>query len=191
MQITAQKPIPMDVQHAVTNRLLAMLKANVSSFMKKINQFFEIIYRKFIIYIPPIALAILGCQLLYSFWIDPSNIQINERIGSTIKLASTMAGLSFYAGYMTTKEHKKPLFYLNGERFFHAAIMLFSINLLQKLLISQSLSSITNSLALITIQLLINSIVSILIIYCLILMCTGLYSLLHTLHLEVKQKIHD
>jgi len=168
-----------------------MLKANVSSFMKKINQFFEIIYSNFIIYMPSVALAILGSHLLYSFWIDPANIQLNERIGSSIKLASTMAGLSFYAGYMTTKEHKKPLFYLNGERFFHAAIMLFSINLLQKLIISQSLSSISNDLALITVQLLINSIVSIFIIYCLILMCTGLYSLLHTLHLEIKQRIHD
>jgi len=158
--------------------------------MKNINQFLEHIYSKFIIYTPSIALAILGIQLLFVFWLDPVNVQLNERIVTAIKMASTLAALAFYAGYMTTKEHKKPLFYLNGERFFHVAVMLFSINLLQKLLISQTLL-IGNSLVLESSQVLIAAIVSIFMIYSLILMCTGLYSLLNVLHLEVKQRIHN
>ncbi|MCK5190859.1 MAG: hypothetical protein KAR12_12465, partial [Methylococcales bacterium] len=127
--------------------------------MKKINQFLEHVYSKFIIYTPSIALAILGTQLLIVFWLDPVSVQLNERIVTAIKMASTLAALSFYAGYMTTKAHKKPKFYLNGERFFNVAVMLFSINLLQKLLISQVVF-ISNDLALSTSQILINCIVS-------------------------------
>ncbi|MCK5478163.1 MAG: hypothetical protein KAI44_04545 [Methylococcales bacterium] len=158
--------------------------------MKKINQFLEHVYSKFIIYTPSIALAILGTQLLIVFWLDPVSVQLNERIVTAIKMASTLAALSFYAGYMTTKSHKKPKFYLNGERFFNVAVMLFSINLLQKLLISQVVF-ISNDLALSTSQILINCIVSIFMVYSITLMCTGLYSLLKVLHLEVKQKIHN
>jgi hypothetical protein len=157
--------------------------------MKKINQFLEHIYSKFIIFTPSIALAILGIQLIIVFWFDPVSVQLNERIITAIKMASTLAALSFYAGYMTTKTHKKPLFYLNGERFFHVAVMLFSINLLQKLLISQE-AFISSDLALSAALILINSIVSIFMVYSIILMCTGLYSLLKVLHLEVKQRIH-
>mgnify|MGYP007022654988 FL=1 len=158
--------------------------------MKKINQFLEHIYSRFIIYIPPIALAILGFQLLTIFWLDPMSTQLNDRIITALKMSSTLAALSFYAGYMTTKEHKKPLFYLNGERFFHVVAILFSINILQKLLIFQ-VTIITNSVVLLITQMMVNIIGSIFIIYGVALMITGLYSLLNVLHLEVKQIIHD
>lgn len=158
--------------------------------MKKINQFLEHIYSRFIIYTPSIALAILGFQLLTVFWLDPMSSQLNTQIITALKMSSTLAALSFYAGYMTTKEHKKPFFYLNGERFFHVAVVLFSINILQKLLIFQ-VTVITNSLVLTATQMMINIIVSIFIIYATTLMSTALYSLLNILHLEVKQRIHD
>jgi len=158
--------------------------------MKKINQFLEHFYSRFIIYIPSIALAILGFQLLIFFWLDPMSSQLNTQIITALKMSSTLAALSFYAGYMTTKEHKKPLFYLNGERFFHVVVLLFSINILQKLLIFQ-VTVITNNLVLTATQMTINIIVSIFIIYAATLMSTALYSLLNVLHLELKQRIHD
>lgn len=158
--------------------------------MKRINQFLEHIYSKFIIYIPPIALTILGFHFLIVFWSDPISDQLNERIVTALKMASTLAALSFYAGYMTTKEHKKPIFYINGERFFHVAVILFSINILQKLLFFEA-TLITNNLVLLVSQLMMNIIVSIFIFYAIALMSTGLFSLLNVLHLEVKQRIHD
>ena len=158
--------------------------------IKNINQLLEHFYSRFIIYIPPIALAILGFQFLIVFWVDPMNAQLNGRIVSALKMSSTLAALSFYAGYMTTKEHKKPQFYLNGERFFHVAIILFSINILQKLLIFEA-TLITNSLVLSASLMMVNIIVSMFIIYAAALMSIGLYSLLNVLHLEIKQRIHD
>ena len=71
--------------------------------MKLINQLLEHIYSKLIIYIPSIAIAILGFQLLYFFWLDPFNVQLNERIETALKMDSTLAALSFYAGYMDYK----------------------------------------------------------------------------------------
>jgi len=162
----------------------------LGSVMKKINRFLEHFYSKFIIFIPSIALAILGIQLLIVFWFDPMSVELNERIVTAIKMASTLAALGFYAGYMTTKEHKKPIFYLNGERFFHVVVMLFSINLLQKLLVSQTML-ISNHYVLASSQILISIIASIFIVYSIILMCTGLHSLLKVMHLEVKQRIHN
>jgi len=158
--------------------------------MKKINQLLERIYSQFIIYIPSIALAILGIQLLIFFWSDPMSSQLNDRVVTALKMSSTLAALSFYAGYMTTKEHKKPVFYLNGERFFHVVAILFSINILQKLLVFET-TLITNSLVLLISQMIIKTIVSIFMIYATTLMSTALYSLLKILHLEVKQRIHD
>ena len=163
------------------------MKLNIK---KKITELLEHIYSKFIIYTPSIALAILGFQLLYVFWSDPVSDQLNDRLVKAIKMASILAGLSFYAGYMTTKEHKKPMFYLNGERFFHVAVILFSINILQKVLISQAIL-ILNGLVLSAFQMVINIIVSIFMIYSMVLICTGVYSLLNILHLEIKQRIHD
>lgn len=158
--------------------------------MKKMNKLLEHFYSRCIIFIPSIALAILGLQLLFFFWLDPMSIQLNDRIVTALKMSSTLAALSFYAGYMTTKEHKKPYFYLNGERFFHVAVMLFSINILQKLLMTEA-TIITNSLVISASMMVINIIVSIFIIYATTLMSTALYSLLKILHLEVKQRIHD
>jgi len=162
----------------------------LGSVMKKINQFLEHVYSKLIIFIPSIVLAILGIQLLIVFWLDPASIQLNERIITAIKMASTLAALGFYAGYMTTREDKKPIFYLNGERFFHVVVMLFSINLLQKLLVAETMI-ISNHYVLSSSQTLISIIASIFIVYSIILMCTGLHSLLKVMHLEVKQRIHS
>jgi hypothetical protein len=158
--------------------------------MKKTNQLLEHIYSRFIIYIPSVALVILGFQLLIVFWTDPMSTQLNARIVTALKMSSTLAALSFYAGYMTIKEHKKPFFYLNGERFFHVAVILFSINILQKLL-GFEVTLITNNLAISISQLIINIIASVFIIYATTLMSTALHSLLNILHLEVKQRIHD
>jgi len=116
--------------------------------------------------------------------------QLNARIVTALKMSSALAALSFYAGYMTTKEHKKPFFYLNGERFFHVAVILFSINILQKLL-GFEVTLITNNLVISISQLIINIMASVFIIYATTLMSTALHSLLNILHLEVKQRIHD
>ncbi len=157
--------------------------------MRKINQFIESIYSKFIIYIPSVLLAILGLKFLYIFWFDISNEVVSESIVDTIKICSTLSALAFYAGYMTTKEHKKPIFYLNGERFFHAVVILFSVNILLKMFNFLTVN-IQDPLYLAWSQYGIKAIAVIFLLYVFGLMCVGLQSLLKVMHMDFKQRVH-
>jgi len=157
--------------------------------MKKLNQFLESIYSKVIIYIPSLLLAILSLRFLYNFWFDTSSESINEALVDTMKICSTFSALEFYEGYMTTKEHKKPLFYLNGERFFHAVAILFSVEILLKTFNFITVN-IHNVLFLTWAQNGIKTIAVIFLLYSIGLMCVGLQSLLKVMHMDLNHRVH-
>jgi len=157
--------------------------------MKKINRFLESIYSRGIIYIPSIFLAILSMKFLYTFWFDTNSELVNEALVDTMKICSTFSALAFYAGYMTTKEHKKPIFYINGERFFHAVAILFSVEILLKMFGFLSVN-IHDALFLVCAQNGIKTIAVIFLLYSIGLMCAGLLSLLKVMHMDFKQRVH-
>ncbi|GEM_PF-2524930 len=157
--------------------------------MRTLNRFLESIYSKVIIYIPSVILAILSIRFLYIFWFDTSNEAVNEAIVDTMKICSTFSALAFYAGYMTTKEHKKPIFYINGERFFHAVAILFSVEILLKMF-GFLANNIHDPLFLAFAQNGIKTIAVIFLLYSIGLMCVGLQSLLQIMHMDLKHRIH-
>ena len=67
----------------------------------------EFIYRKIIIYTPFVIIIFFGFDFSYKIITDPFSKELSERLIGAFKVSASLAGISFYAGYMTTDNIKK------------------------------------------------------------------------------------
>lgn len=146
----------------------------------------DFIYRKIIIYVPFAIIIFIGFDLSYKIITDPFSKEFGERLISGFKVSASLAAVSFYAGYMTTDNIKKPIFYKNGERLFHAAVLLVVAKITNRFFQTFETLQI-NSYFSSTIEILFVFLHIVFIAYALICAAFGLVGLLKILHTETQK----
>ncbi|MDR4506625.1 MAG: hypothetical protein MRJ65_00065 [Candidatus Brocadiaceae bacterium] len=146
----------------------------------------EFIYRKIILYVPFALFLFFGFDFSYKIIADPFSKEMGERIIGAFKIAASLAGLSFYAGYMTTEQKKKPVFYNNGEKLFHATVLFLISNILNRFLLTVETMQINVYFSSILIVLT-SFLHLVFIIYALICAMFGITGLLKILHIETEK----
>ncbi len=146
----------------------------------------EFIYRKVIIYVPFAIIIFIGFDFSYKIITDPFAKELGERLIAGFKVSASLAAVSFYAGYMTTDNIKKPIFYKNGERLFHAAVLLIVAKLINRFFLTSETLQI-NSYFSSTIEILFVFLHIVFIAYALICAAFGLTGLLKILHTETEK----
>ena len=144
------------------------------------------IYRKIIIYVPFVIIIFFGFDFSYKIITDPFSKELSERLIGAFKVSASLAGISFYAGYMTTDTIKKPIFYNNGEKLFHAAVLLIVSNLTNRFLLTFETLQINRYFSS-TIVILFVFLHIVFIVYALICAAFGLVGLLKILHTETEK----
>lgn len=143
-------------------------------------------YREIIIYVPFVIIIFFGFDFSYKIITDPFSKELSERLIGAFKISASLAGISFYAGYMTTDTIKKPIFYNNGERLFHAAVLLIVSNLTNRFLLTLETLQINRYFSS-TIVILFVFLHIVFIVYALICAAFGLVGLLKILHTETEK----
>lgn len=156
----------------------------------KFTSFIEMLYRRVMVYFSFLVIAIYGLGIIYVMISDPYSFEHFKKLVGSAGGTATLAGLSFYAGYMTPHQHKKPVFYDNGEQLYHATI-LFSVAAVIFSCVLILESSPISGLLLATITSILILIIISFFVYGLILTNIAVVRLLLALHSDYYKLLHE
>jgi hypothetical protein len=158
-------------------------------YSNKFTCFLERIYRYIIIYVPCILLSLYYIEYCKNIYTGEYTQDTFDRVTTGVKIAATMAALSFYAGYMTPYETKKPRFYQNGERLFHATALLLVSTMIQNYLLRYEIYNLPEFVT-VCLTPVLKICLIVFISYAIYCLMTGITGLLKVLHWEMEYVLH-